>query len=56
MRNAGFAIYPTDYQQRVEQAIALLAASSKSIAEAIAILEAIEDDLSQWYGNRRLSM
>ncbi|MHC0067339.1 nucleotidyltransferase domain-containing protein [Nostoc sp. UIC 10890] len=51
-----FAICPTDYQQRVEQAIALLAASSKSIAEAIAILEAIEDDLSQWYGNRRLSM
>ena len=51
-----FAICPTDYQQRVEQAIALLAASSKSIAEEIAILEAIEDDLSQWYGNRRLVM
>ena len=53
---AKFAICPIDYQQRVEQAFALLAASSKSITEAIAILEAIEDDLSQWYGNRRLAM
>jgi predicted nucleotidyltransferase len=53
---AKFTICPTDYQQRVEQAFALLAASSKSITEAIAILEAIEVDLSQWYGNRRLSM
>ncbi|MEH1915531.1 hypothetical protein [Nostoc sp.] len=51
-----FAICPIDYQQRVEQAFALLAASSKSITEAIAILEAIEDDLSHWYGNRRLAM
>ncbi|MEH2040159.1 nucleotidyltransferase family protein [Nostoc sp.] len=51
-----FAICPIDYQQRVEQAFGLLAASSKSITQAIAILEAIEDDLSQWYGNRRLAM
>ncbi|MDZ8261056.1 nucleotidyltransferase domain-containing protein [Nostoc sp. ChiQUE01b] len=51
-----FAICPTDYQQRVERAFALLAADAKSITEAIAILEAIEDDLSQWYGNRRLAM
>ena len=51
-----FTICPTDYQQRVEQAFTLLAASSNSITEAIAILETIEDDLSQWYGNRRLAM
>jgi predicted nucleotidyltransferase len=51
-----FAICPSDYQQRVEQAFALLAADGKSITEAIAILEPIEDDLSQWYGNRRLAM
>ena len=51
-----FAICPQDYQPRVEQAFALLAADAKSITEAIAILEVIEDDLSQWYGNRRLSM
>jgi predicted nucleotidyltransferase len=51
-----FAICPHDYQQRVERAFALLAADAKSITEAIAILEAIEDDLSQWYGNRRLAM
>jgi predicted nucleotidyltransferase len=53
---AKFTICPTDYQQRVERAFALLAASSKSITEAIAILEAIENDLSHWYGNRRLTM
>ncbi|MDZ8227019.1 MULTISPECIES: nucleotidyltransferase domain-containing protein [unclassified Nostoc] len=51
-----FAICPQDYQQRVERAFALLTADAKSITEAIAILEAIEDDLSQWYGNRRLVM
>jgi hypothetical protein len=33
---------------------ALLAADAKSIIDAIAILEGIEQDLSQWYGNRRL--
>lgn len=51
-----FAICPSDYQQRVEEAFTLLAADVKSITEAIAILEAIEDDLSQWYGNRRIAM
>jgi predicted nucleotidyltransferase len=51
-----FAICPSDYQQRVERAFALLAADGKSITEAIAILQPIEDDLSQWYGNRRLAM
>lgn len=51
-----FAISPQNYQQRVKQAFALLAAEAKSITEAIAILEAIEDDLSQWYGNRRLTI
>ncbi|BAY10652.1 nucleotidyltransferase domain-containing protein [Calothrix sp. NIES-2098] len=51
-----FAICPQDYQQRIEQAFVLLAADAKSITEAIAILEAIEDDLSQWYGNRRLAI
>jgi predicted nucleotidyltransferase len=47
-----FALCPQKYQQRVESAFACLAA--KSIANAIAILEEIELDLSQWYGNRRL--
>ncbi|MDZ7949535.1 nucleotidyltransferase domain-containing protein [Nostoc sp. DedQUE09] len=51
-----FAICPQDYQQKVERAFKLLAADAKSITEAIAIIEAIEDDLSQWYGNRRLVM
>lgn len=51
-----FAICPIDYQQPVEHTFALLAADAKSITEAIAILELIEDDLSQWYGNRRLVM
>ncbi|WP_242054295.1 hypothetical protein [Nostoc parmelioides] len=51
-----FAICPTDYQQRVEQAFALLAADTKSITEAIAILESIENDLNQWYENRLLVM
>ena len=49
-----FAICPQDYQLRVESVFALLTADAKSITEAIAILEAIEHDLSQWYGNRRL--
>ncbi len=51
-----FAICPQDYQLRIERAFALLAADAKLITEAIAILEAIEDDLSQWYGNRRLAI
>ncbi|WP_276745802.1 hypothetical protein [Chlorogloeopsis fritschii] len=49
-----FALCPQDYQQRVESAFALLAADAKSIIDAIAILEGIEQDLSQWYGDRRV--
>ena len=49
-----FAFSPQNYQQRVESAFALL--TTKSLADAIAILEEIELDLSQWYGNRRLAM
>jgi predicted nucleotidyltransferase len=51
-----FAICPQNYQQRVERVFALLAADAKLITEAISILEVIENDLSQWYGNRRLAM
>lgn len=51
-----FAICPPNYQQRVRQAFALLAADATAITQSIAILEAIEDDLSQWYGNRRLTI
>ncbi|MFQ4142368.1 nucleotidyltransferase domain-containing protein [Chlorogloeopsis sp. ULAP02] len=51
-----FAICPQDYQKRVERAFTLLTTDAKSITEAIAMIEAIEDDLSQWYGNRRLTM
>jgi predicted nucleotidyltransferase len=51
-----FTICPQNYQQRVERAFALLAADANSITDAIAILEVIEDELSQWYGNRRLAM
>lgn len=49
-----FALCPQNYQQRVESVFALLAADAKSMMDAIAILEGIEHDLSQWYGNRRL--
>ncbi|BAZ40266.1 hypothetical protein NIES4101_62270 [Calothrix sp. NIES-4101] len=49
-----FAMRPHNYQQRVESAFALLA--TKSIAEAIAILDEIELELSQWYGDRCLEM
>jgi predicted nucleotidyltransferase len=45
---------PPDYQKRVESAFALLAADAKSIVDAIAILEGIEQDLRHWYGDRRL--
>jgi hypothetical protein len=51
-----FAIRPADYQQRVEAVFALLAADAESIKEAIAILDKIERELSQWYGDRRLVM
>lgn len=50
------ALCPQDYQKRVESAFANLAVEAKLIIEAIAILEAIEQDLSQWYGDRRLVM
>ncbi|MBD2743854.1 nucleotidyltransferase domain-containing protein [Coleofasciculus sp. FACHB-1120] len=49
-----FALCPQNYQQRVESVFALLAADAKLMMDAIAILEGIEHDLSQWYGNRRL--
>lgn len=51
-----FALCPQNYQQRVESVFGLLAVDAKSIMDAIAILEGIEHDLSQWYGNRRLVM
>jgi hypothetical protein len=51
-----FAICPQSYQARVESAFALLAADTNSIAEAIAILVELEQDLSQWYGDRRLGL
>lgn len=49
-----FALCPRDYQERVESAFALLAVDPKSIVDAISILERIEYDLNQWYGNRRI--
>jgi hypothetical protein len=49
-----FALCPPNYQQRVESAFALLAADPKSITDAVTILDEIEQDLSQWFGNRRL--
>ncbi|NJR62409.1 MAG: DNA polymerase subunit beta [Cyanobacteria bacterium CRU_2_1] len=51
-----FALCPRDYQQRIESVFALLASEAKSIMDAIAILDGIEQDLSQWYGDRRLVM
>lgn len=42
-----FALCPRDYQQRVESVFALLASEAKSIMDAIAILDRIEQDLSQ---------
>ncbi|MBI4784018.1 MAG: nucleotidyltransferase domain-containing protein [Oscillatoriophycideae cyanobacterium NC_groundwater_1537_Pr4_S-0.65um_50_18] len=52
----GFTLCPLDYQIRVESVFALLAADAKSIREAIAILNEIERELSQWYGDRRLEI
>jgi predicted nucleotidyltransferase len=49
-----FALCPQNYQQRIESAFALLAVDAKSITDAIAILDEIEQDLSQWYGDRRI--
>jgi hypothetical protein len=34
----------------------LLMANAESIREAIAILDEIEQELSQWYGDRRLAL
>ncbi len=49
-----FVLCPKNYQEWVESVFALLAADAKSIMDAIAILDGIEQDLSQWYGNFRL--
>jgi predicted nucleotidyltransferase len=49
----GFALYPQRYRKRVESAFAWLDSTSSSIANAIAVLEELERELSQWYGNRR---
>ncbi|WP_373538730.1 nucleotidyltransferase domain-containing protein [Chamaesiphon sp.] len=51
-----FRLCPRDYQQRVELVFASLASEAKSIMDAISILDEIEQDLSQWYGDRRLVM
>ncbi|MGL5082514.1 MAG: nucleotidyltransferase domain-containing protein [Microcoleaceae cyanobacterium] len=51
-----FPLCPQNYQQRVESVFALLAVDAKSIIDAISILDGIEQDLGQWYGNRRLAM
>ncbi|MBD1869322.1 nucleotidyltransferase domain-containing protein [Cyanobacteria bacterium FACHB-471] len=51
-----FALCPQNYQQRVESAFTLLTVDADSIVKAIAILDQLERDLSQWYGDRRLIM
>ncbi|MEX0272532.1 nucleotidyltransferase domain-containing protein [Leptolyngbyaceae cyanobacterium UHCC 1019] len=51
-----FALCPSDYQRQVESVFALLTPDATSIMEAIAILNRIEQELSQWYGDRRLEM
>jgi predicted nucleotidyltransferase len=52
----GFTLRPLDYQRRIESVFALLAADAESIKGAIAILDEIERELSQWYGDRRLAV
>lgn len=52
----GFTLCPPDYQGRIESVFALLAADTESVRGAIAILDDIERELSQWYGDRRLMM
>jgi predicted nucleotidyltransferase len=56
----GFTLCPPGYQQRVESVFVLLAADAelsreavcpKGISEATAILDEIERELSQWYGD-----
>jgi predicted nucleotidyltransferase len=49
-----FARCPQDYQQRIETVFSLLATNPNTIVDAIAILDGIEWELSQWYGDRRL--
>ncbi|KAF3885140.1 MULTISPECIES: nucleotidyltransferase domain-containing protein [Nostocales] len=49
-----FALCPQNYQPRIESVFAKLASDAKSLGDAISILERIERDLSQWYGDRRL--
>jgi predicted nucleotidyltransferase len=49
-----FARRPQDYQQRIETVFSLLATDPNTIVDAIAILDGIERELSQWYGDRRL--
>ncbi|MBD1846242.1 nucleotidyltransferase domain-containing protein [Cyanobacteria bacterium FACHB-63] len=51
-----FALCPRNYQQQAESVFALLTVDAKTITDAIAILEEIEQELSQWYGNRRLAV
>ncbi|MBD1995551.1 nucleotidyltransferase domain-containing protein [Leptolyngbya sp. FACHB-541] len=51
-----FALCPQNYQQRVESAFTLLTVDADSIVKVIAILDQLERDLSQWYGDRRLIM
>jgi predicted nucleotidyltransferase len=51
-----FALRPLNYQQRLESVFALLGTDPSSILNAIAILDGIERDLSQWYGDRRLAI
>jgi predicted nucleotidyltransferase len=60
-----FALCPPNYQQRIEAAFALLTGCAQSgtktpsaseMQQTIAILDEIEQDLSQWYGDRRLAL
>lgn len=50
------AICPVNYQKQVESVFTLLTGDAESIREAISILDKIERELSQWYGDRRLTM
>jgi predicted nucleotidyltransferase len=52
----GFTLCPLDYRRQVESVFALLAADAESIREATAILDEIEREVSQWYGDRRLTI
>jgi predicted nucleotidyltransferase len=50
-----FALCPRRYRERIDSAFALLETEPASILRAIAVLEEIERELSQWYGNRQLN-